>query len=695
MATGTIAKEAEFLSPLAAGALLFRRMNLHEALGRMPSCVVELVRPSADAKIAAADLLGQKATVKLLLAEGEYRYFNGWVTRFERGGVVGRYDLYRVELRPWLWYLGLGKDSRIFQDKNALQILEAVFGEYGQQQMDNKLSGTPHTRPYCVQYRETDLDFVHRLMEEEGMYYYFSHVDGDHKLVLCNGAAGHSAMPGASMAWAPLQTDDRYREDVITEWRQADSLGSLKHVRLDHDYLSPTTDTTAEASRTLPVSLQGDGEVFDYPGAYADPAAPNVAVGTAQAQLATDIDESGRVVGTGMTRHRPVAVGSTFTFKDYPAVGTETEWLVSLADYDMAFGSYEADGRNDSEGFVCRFEAVPKSIRFQPERITPRPVVQGPQTAVVVGPSGDEIHTEAHGRIKVQFRWDRVGANNETSSCWIRVAMPWASKGYGMMALPRMGDEVVVSFLEGDPDRPLVTGSVYNADNKPPWALPAQATVSGIKTRSSKQGTADTANELRFDDKKDSEYVWLQAQKDFHLLVKHDAKEAIQNDRWTDVTKNEAHQVGENLTLKVGKQATLSVTEDTHATLGADLNLAITGLLNVDVTDAVAFKGAAAVALTAGDGMDLAVTQALNIGASTTLHLKGDSGVVIDGGSELCIKAGGAFILLNSQGVTIQGSVVKINCGGAAGTANDAAEASPAEPTEPTVPAADQDPLSS
>lgn len=695
MATGTIAKEAEFLSPLPADTLLFRRMNLHEQLGRIPRCQLELVRPSALTKITPNQLLGQKATVKLLLAEGAYRYFNGWVTRFERGGVVGRYDIYRLELNPWLWYLSLGKDSRIFQEKNALQILQAVFAEYGQQQMDNKLSGTPHTRPYCVQYRETDLDFVQRLMEEEGFYYYFSHSNGDHKLVLCNGAGGHSPMEGASMAWSPVQDDDRYREDVITEWSQADRLGSLKHVRRDHDYLSPTTDTTAEASRTLPVSLQGDGEVFDYPGGYSDPSAPNVAVGTAQATLAVDIEESSHIVATGITRYRSVAVGSTFTFKDYPAAGSESQWLVSEASYEMQFGSYEADGRSASDGFSCRFDAVPKAIRFQPERVTPKPVVQGPQTAVVVGPSGDEIHTDEHARIKVQFPWDRVGQKNETSSCWIRVATPWASKGYGMVALPRMGDEVVVSFLEGDPDRPLITGSVYNADNKPPWALPAQATVSGIKTRSSKGGSADTANELRFDDKKDSEYIWMQAQKDFHLLVKNDARQRVQNDRWTDITKNDATQVGENLTLKVGKVATLAVTEDTHAALGADFNLKVTGLLNVDVTDAVAFKSAKAVALTAGDGMDIAVKQALNLSASSTLHLSGSSGVVIDGGSELCIKAGGAFILLNSGGVTIQGTAVKINCGGAAGSATAAAEASPAAPEEPTLPEADQDPLAS
>lgn len=694
MATGTIKVEAEFVSPLGKGALLFRRMNLREELGRLPVCHVELLRPSKDPKIAAASLLGQKATVKLLLAEGAYRYFNGWVTRFELGGILGNYDMYRVQLSPWLWYLTLGQDCRIFQDKNALDIIKAVFAEYGQGQLDNKLSGTPHTRPYCAQYRETDFDFVSRLMEEEGMYYYFTHSDGDHKLVLCNGAGGHSAIAGSSMAWANAQTDDRYREDVVFDWNQTDTLGSLKHVRRDHDYLSPTTDTTVTATRTLPVSLQGDGEVFDYPGLYSDPGVPNIGVGTAQATLATDIDESTHIVASGVSRHRVVAVGSTFKLKDYPAKDASSDWLISRADYEMEFGQYESAKDNDSAGFSVRFDAVPKSIRFQPRPVTPRPHVAGPQTATVVGASGDEIYTDEHGRIKVQFRWDRVGKHDESSSCWVRVATPWASKGYGMISLPRVGDEVVVSFLEGDPDRPLVTGSVYNGDNKTPWALPAQATVSGIKTRSSKGGEASNANELRFDDKKGSEYVWMQAEKDYHLLVKNDAKITVNNDRWSHVLKNEARQIGENLTLDIGKKATVAVKEDTHAKFSADVNLAITGLFNLDVKDAVAFKGAKSIAISSGQGTDVSVGQALNVAATSTLHMKG-MGVVIDGGSELCIKAGSGFILLNSGGVTIQGAQVKINCGGAAGSANAAAEASPAAPEDPTLPDPDKDPLSS
>jgi type VI secretion system secreted protein VgrG len=363
-----------------------------------------------------------------------------------------------------------------------------------------------------------------------------------------------------------------------------------------------------------------------------------------------------------------------------------------MVDFELEFGGYESDSGGSSSGFSCRFEAVPASIRYVPRRSAVRPTIHGPQTAKVVGPSGDEIHTDKYGRVRLQFRWDREAAGDETSSCWVRVSHPWASKQFGMIALPRIGDEVVVEFLEGNPDRPLITGRVYNFDNMPPYELPAQATVSGIKTQSSTGGSLSTFNELRFDDKKDSEYVWFQAEKDFHQLVKHDAFETVQNDLWTDVTMNSTHEVGENLTLSVGKVATVKVIEDTHVNLGADLNMAVTGLLNLKVTDKVAVQGEAAIEITSGAAMEVSVGAALNITASSTLHIKG-SGIVIDGGTELCIKAGGSFITLDSGGVTIQGSQVKINCGGSAGSATAAAEASPAAPTDPVESTANEDPL--
>jgi type VI secretion system secreted protein VgrG len=318
--------------------------------------------------------------------------------------------------------------------------------------------------------------------------------------------------------------------------------------------------------------------------------------------------------------------------------------------------------------------------------------VHGPQTATVVGPSGEEIHTDEHGRVMVFFHWDRVGQRDGTTSCWVRVATPWASNAFGMISLPRVGDEVVVTFLEGNPDRPLITGSVYNGTNKPPYTLPANKTVSGIKTRSTTGGAVGESNELRFEDTKGSEYVWLQAQKDFHRLVKHDSYDSVENDKIIEVTMNEKHKVGEAMTMEVGKSVALKVGEDAHAKLGGDLTMDLTGAFGFGIGEAVDFDAGQAIKITAGQGLDIDAGQAIKITGGGAVHIKG-MGIVIDGGSELTLKAGSGIVKLSGGGVEIVGTMVKINCGGGAGPANAAAKASPAAPEEPEAPPENTDPL--
>ena len=691
--------EAKFLSSLAENALLFRRMVAREELGRMPEYRIELLRENKLDAIAAKDLLGSKAGVELLVEDKKYRYISGIVTCFEHGGVSGRFDLYRVELRPWLWHLTLGSDCRIFQDKTVVEVIEAVFADYSSAgSVEKKLNATYRKRPYTVQYRETDFNFISRLMEEEGIYYYFKHTKGQHTLVLCDNPSAHVAMPGSDLLWAFKQTEKKNQENVenvITHWNSTHLLGSLKYTHTDYAAEAPATDLKTEASRKTPYPEPNDLEIFDYPGGYDDMAMDTSKIGekstegTSLAQRKIDAMESRHVSASAVSSYRYMGAGLTFDFKDHPDAGG---YLVTSANYEMEFAGYEAQSDTNPSGFTCRFETVPRSVHYQPPSIAERSVIAGPQTATVVGLSVDEITTDKYGRVKLQFRWDRVGAKNEKSSCWVRVSQPWASKQFGMMALPRVGDEVVVEFLEGNPDRPLVTGRVYNQDNLPPYELPAQATVTGIKTQSSKGGALTNANELRFDDKKGNEYIWLQAEKDFHQLVKNDAYETVKNDLWTDVTKNTAHKIGESLTLNVGKQTTVSVGADTHVKLGADLNLSITGALGTKVSDAIAIKGEAAIALTAGAGLDISAGAALSMSATSTLHIKG-LGIVIDGGTQLCIKAGGAFITLGPEGVTIQGTMVKINSGGSAGSASAAATASPAAPKAPAEPKENKDPL--
>ena len=337
---------------------------------------------------------------------------------------------------------------------------------------------------------------------------------------------------------------------------------------------------------------------------------------------------------------------------------------------------------------------------YRSPRTAPKPVIAGPQTAVVVCASGNEIETDKHGRIKVQFHWDRKGKKDQNSSCWVRVAQPWAGKGYGMFGLPRKGHEVVVQFLDGDPDRPLVTGSVYNNDNMPAWKMPGQATVSGLKTQSSKEGTAALANELRFDDKKDSEYVWFQAQKDFHRLVEHDAfdwvgnnesvkvvltrKEVIGENWFMDITKDVMHNMGKDLHVKVagdifftgGATYQLKLEKDLSAKLGGDLGIDVGGKTQLKSQgDIVLQSSTGKLSLKAGSSGDL-------MAEGMTIKIKGATTVAIEGGVQVSLKAGSSFVDIGPAGVSISGSMVLINSGGSAASAGSALAASPTAPTE-------------
>ena len=318
---------------------------------------------------------------------------------------------------------------------------------------------------------------------------------------------------------------------------------------------------------------------------------------------------------------------------------------------------------------------MPKAVHFQPQRIGRQPLVLGPQTAIVVGPKGDEIHTDKHGRVKVQFHWDREGKKDEKSSCWLRVSQPWASKGFGFMALPRIGDEVVVDFLEGNPDRPLITGRVYNGVNTAAVdAARRRRRCRGVRSRSSKKGGDDNFNELRFDDMKGSEYVWFQAEKDYHQWVKNDARVTVKANRKQEVVKNESFKVGENLEGTIGKNATLKIGADTHGTFGGDLILKVGGGAHVAVTNA---------AVASAQSIEVDTTQGIKAASSTDVHIKAGTNLVIDAGIKISLMAGGAFITLGPDGVSISGPMVKINSGGSGSSAD-----SPGQPAAPKVPAA-------
>jgi type VI secretion system secreted protein VgrG len=651
-----------------------------ERLGRLPEFAIDVVGDLDKGKIKDIDLndlMGIGATLTMNVQDTK-RYFGGHIVRVERGDRHGRYQSYRLTVRPWLWFLTRTKNYRVFQEKDVKDIIEEVLKDYSGAKKEFRLNATYVKRDYCVQYNETDFDFLSRLMEEEGIYYFFEHGESDHTMVMIDKMMSHKSKKGEGpIHWA---TDLKY-ESTIVDWRTQEDARSAKVVVADHDYLATTTKIEANKPATKEAKKKiGKMEVYDYPtdvvqNSVKEETKPSTAAATARAGVRIEELTSMQVVASGTTNERDVAAGATFKLDKCPWDDDNTDYLVVSAKYDMEFAQHEAvqdlkDMQRRGHGFEATLLAIRKDKGiFRPERSTPRPIVPGPETALVVGASGNEIETDKHGRIKIQFFWDRLGKNDQTSSCFVRVATAWAGKGFGAFALPRVGNEVVVSFLGGNPDRPLVTGSVYNDANLPPWEMPKHKTVSGVKTQSTKGGSATTNNELRFEDEKDKEYIWLQAQKDFYRHVTNDAFDLIDKNETVKVTEIRKAFVGKSQFVEIGEDWQTKVAKDLHLDIGGDQIIKIAGANQLQV----------------GKAYDMKIGGDLGFDVTGAVGIKASGAVVIDAPSGITLKCGGSTVNLSSAGVDIVGSMVKINSGGGGGSA------SPGKPADPKKPEALKD----
>jgi type VI secretion system secreted protein VgrG len=676
----------EIATPLGED-LLFHALRAREEIGRPFEYQVDLLSPKTD--IVLDDIVGKNVTVKLALPDDRTRCFNGYVTRFAQGGSHGRYTRYFAVIRSWLWFLTRTSDCRIFQDMTVPDIVKTVFGEEPTNDFKLELTSSYRKRNYCVQYRETDFNFVSRLMEEEGIYYYFRHTDGHNTVVLTDSTGKHVASPGYETIpfVAPGQVV-RPELEHINSWDFAREIQPVVYAHTDYDLDRPGVrlHTQKAASRQMaPLPY----EMFDYPGHYLQKA-------DGEQYAAVRIDEFGSQFETAqaVTNAKGVAVGSLFTLEDYPREDQNREHLILAASYDLEFSDYETMPQGAGTAYRCRFVAMSSTQQFRPRRVTPKPFVQGPQTAVVVGPAGDEIYTDTLGRVKVQFHWDRYGQRDENSSCWIRVSQMWAGKGWGSVSTPRIGHEVIVDFLEGDPDQPIVVGSVHNAENKPPHT----AAVSGIKSNTHK---GRGWNEMTMDDTAGKEKVTIHGQYDMATTVEHDQTitvvsgnrtMTIQAGTLTDTVKGDA-----SLTVQAGSR-TVSVTGGDYAVTASDAvtlhgkskGVEITGdALGVGITG-----NGEGVAIT-GNGQGVGITgngQGVNIegnaegvqivGNGKGVGIKGEPDFFAEGtasagikapvvdigdkeiniiGTKITIAAGASSIVLDAGGVTIQGPLVKIN----------------------------------
>lgn len=561
-------------SPLGDDLFLLRGMTGTERLGQPFRYELDLF--SKDTAIDHQDLLGQSMTVKLALKGEGTRYFNGLVSRFEQigyggAGYAGGYARYQAILAPAMEFLKRTADCRIFQEMTAPDVIKAIFRKHDFVKFDESLFGAYRKRIYCVQYRETDADFVHRLMEEEGIYYYFHHEEGYHTLVLADSPSSHDPIAGyEEIDYYGKTGQEESERECISEWRVAQEVQSGKYAHTDFDFEKPKkallTDKSIPRQHML-ASL----EYYDYPGRYVESDH-----GKTYARVRIEELHSRYESIHGEGNARGLCVGGLFTLKKIPRQDQNREYLITAAQHqlhtEMPFEE-ALEAASTHPLYRCRLEALFSETPFRTPRITPKPLVQGPQTAMVVGKAGEEIWTDKYGRVKVQFHWDRYGKNNENSSCWVRVSHPWAGQNWGAIAIPRIGQEVIVDFLEGDPDRPIITGRVYDGDNMPPYGLPGAAVISGIKSNSTKGGGG--YNEYVMDDTKGNELIREHGQYDKDSTIEHDLREHVLNDRSRDVTRDETVQIGNDRSKTVDNNETTSIGVNRTETVGSNESITI------------------------------------------------------------------------------------------------------------------------
>jgi type VI secretion system secreted protein VgrG len=671
-------------TPLGPDALLLTGFSGHESISELFSYQVELFTEQ-KADIAFDKVLGQKVTVNLLLPGEKIRYFSGICSRFSQGERDAHFTVYRMDIVPQFWLLTRKMQSRIFQHLSVPDILKKVLEGLD---VAFEIQGQFQPRDYCVQYRETDFNFASRLMEEEGIYYFFTHSSNGHKMVVANTPQSNVNLPEFSkLIFEELEGGDR-DEDRVFSWEKTQELRSGKYLLWDHSFELPHKHLEADRNilESLPVGnvthkLKVGGndklQVYEYPGEYAQRFdGINASGGEQPAEIQKIFEDNKRTVEIRMQQEemRSIAISGTgncrqmtsghkFTLQGH--FNADGEYTVTSVRHDARLGGYRSDMEEFeySNSFTC----IPSALPFRPARITPKPVVQGSQTAVVVGPSGEEIFTDKYGRIKVQFHWDRDGKYDSDSSCWLRVATSWAGRQWGAIQIPRIGQEVVVAFQEGDPDQPIVMGSVYNADMMPPYKLPDNKSISACKSDSTVGH--DGFNELQFEDKKGSERIFIHGEKDLHIRIKNDRHEFIGHDR--------DQIVGRDIVKQVKRDENVTVDRDVIEKIGRDSFLTIEGKQAIKIT------GSRSLGVT---GNVIEEFQANHSQLAAGNYYLKSPNIVIEGTTALTIKVGSNFIKIDSSGVTIVGTMVNINSGGSPdnGKAESlVAPASPAIPLEP------------
>ncbi len=663
-------------TPLGRDVLLLGRFEGTEGISRLFEFRLQMI--SRHHNLAFERIIGHTVTVTLVLANGQRRFFHGYVSSFGQGGGSEesaqdlRYSHYQATVVPWLWMLTQTTNCRIFQGLNVPDIVEQVFQDHGYFDYSFRLRSRSYpVRNYCVQYRESDFNFISRLLEDEGIYYFFEHEENKHTLVLADNPDEHRPCPHFPSVRYRRDAGARMEEDMILSLERAQNITIGKYTVTDFNFEAPTTNLEVEVSSRYHLG-PGEREFYQWPGGYlrrpdGDRIA-NLRMQEREARITT-------IRGTGNCR--AFATGYRFELtRHYRSDWNNQDYVLTKVVHSASQGGSYPGVEPDPDLFSYSnsFECIPHAVPYRPPLRTPKPVVRGCQTAVVVGPVGEEIYTDRYGRVKVRFYWDREHGVNDDSSCWMRVSHPWAGAGWGCVAIPRIGQEVIVDFLEGDPDRPIITGRVYHGHNMPPYDLPAGGVISGMKSNTTPGGGG--FNEISMDDTKGREKITIHGQYDMSTTVEHDYTLTVNNDSTTTVVRNRTTSVkagNDSLTVKAGKRE-VSVQGDAKLTVQAGGRTVTVSSGKYETTAAQGVKltgNGKGIELTGNGGPGVKIHGAPNVDAI------GDSKVTISSpnvdvgnkvvkihGSKIEISASGGKIVIDGSGVTISGSKIESKTGG-------------------------------
>ncbi len=706
-------------TPLGKDVLLLRGFSGQEGISRLSNFDLDLLSHDPDIKF--EDIIGKRVTLRVTLGSEKKRYFNGFISRFMQTGSDRGLANYRATMVPWTWFLTRTSDCRIFQKKTIPAIIEQIFKDLGFTDYKLQLQGSFEPRDYCVQYRETDFNFVSRLMEQYGLLYFFEHEKDKHTLVIANDPSAHQPCPEQKDAkWDP-QGSGALADDVITSFQWEQILRPGKYAVTDYNFETPSTSLDAEMKTTIEVGGNSKFEIYDYPGEYA-----KKNQGEAIAKLRMEEEETQYFVASGTSSCRAFTSGYRFDLKEYVRKDMNQSYVLSSLHHTATVGATYTTTTvgKDESAYTNSFTCIPHKVPFRPPQVTPKPVIQGTQTAVVTGKAGEEIWTDNYGRVKVQFHWDREGQFDEFSSPWIRVSQVHAGKGFGGIDIPRIGEEVIVGFLEGDPDQPIIVGRVYNAKNMPPGSLPGGGMISGLKSNSTPGGGGN--NSIMMDDTKGNELYSMNAQfnctenvgnnrtttikvndsltvnNNQTIGIAVDRKETVGGTETVTVTGHRTETVkgGETVTVTGGRTHTVNGVETTTVSLAEVHSVGAGRMHNVGAAEAITVGGAQMVNVGAAQMVNVGGLQNLNVGANKstkaggnisekaggnisetaagnisntaggamTLTATGDFAAKtsakgsVDAASELVLKCGGASITLKSGGeITIKGTDITIN----------------------------------